>query len=175
MYPTIPPILRDRPLLGGLVVPYATGMRDGAYEFESVDAARQLECFLGKVCQICGRGLSEIAAFVIYSAHVTYAGDRVMAGTGQAPIHPECVPYSVVACPFLARRGRRYLNADPSTEVWVSVDGYTVHKHTDGTPYVQIDARPLKVRPVAEHPALLRAAETQPHSPAEPSREDAAS
>ena len=157
----IPPILRDRPLLGGLVVPYNTGVRDGVYEFATVDKARQLECLLTGRCQVCGKGLNAIAAFIISSEHVTITGDRVTASTGQAGLHPECVPYSVTACPMLSRTSRKYRDADPSTEIWIDADAYTVHGETDELPYAVIDARVLKVRPVAEHPALRRGQQGQ--------------
>ncbi|AZP14718.1 cell envelope biogenesis protein OmpA [Streptomyces aquilus] len=91
----IPQRCADRPLAGGLVVPYVTLIHGGHAAFGVLDADKAHAAFLGRLCQICEQPLDERCFLLVRPADV-------LQGCSPEPaLHPECLPYTADHCPML--------------------------------------------------------------------------
>jgi len=181
----VPPILlrlRHRPLLAGLVVPFITARTpDGRYRFGAVDAGRAAMALHRRWCQICGQPLQDRCVFAMRDRDL----DRRIAP--EAAMHPECLHYSLTACPMLAGRMDHYRTSgnaelfasigivlgDPDgrragkpAERWNTVwtRGYTVITDlgTNLPAALLLPDRIVRVRPIAApHPAPITCGERQ--------------
>jgi hypothetical protein len=102
----VPPILvrlRHRPQVAGLVVPWITARTpDGRHRFGTVDAVRARRALYRRWCQICGQPMADRFVFAMRDRDLT----RSIAP--EAAMHPECLHYSITACPMLAGRMDHY-------------------------------------------------------------------
>jgi hypothetical protein len=71
----------------------------------------------------------------------------VVARTTEAPLHPECLSYTVRACKGLTPAW---------AEVWVTLSGYQVDPGPDGRAYAVIDQPVVRYRLMADHPFYPR-------------------
>ena len=181
--PAIPVRLSQRPVIGGLAVPWVVAHHaDGTPVLGFIDGSRQAACLARGWCQACGQPLGSPLILMVRSRDVV-AGSAV-----EPALHPECAAYSAYACPMLAgmmaryratprparqercgdascacrawvRPGDRDLRAgrprEPFAAVWISQSEYRV---TDGPAAVAPGlalrgVRVLKVRPVPPGPA----------------------
>ncbi|GAA1577522.1 hypothetical protein GCM10009827_119170 [Dactylosporangium maewongense] len=166
--PVVPPHLLDRPVAGGLVVPWITPVTaGGVYLFGSLAAASQRQCLHEQRCQICGRPLPDEA--VLFARR----SDLRLRCTSEPATCPPCAAYSAQACPMLSGArstyrtathpalagtpddGQRHLRQGAPAERWhaVHVQEYDVIRHPrwpqtlaaswGRIPPVRIDAVPV--------------------------------
>ncbi|MFF3957366.1 cell envelope biogenesis protein OmpA [Streptomyces sp. NPDC001890] len=101
MHP-IPQRCADRPLAGGLVVPYVSLIHDGHAAFGTLDADRARTAFLHHLCQICGHPLDERCFLIVRPA------DIARGHSPEPALHPECLPYTAATCPMLNGQATHY-------------------------------------------------------------------
>ena len=95
--PAVPLHLHDRPLAGGLVVPWATPVTGaGVALFGTIAEANQHRCLHEQRCQICGRTLPQSA--VLFARQ----SDLRLRCTSEPATCPPCADYSAQACPMLS-------------------------------------------------------------------------
>ncbi|MDG6104026.1 hypothetical protein Daura_23100 [Dactylosporangium aurantiacum] len=144
--PAVPPHLLDRPLAGGLVVPWITPVTNaGVSLFGNIAEANQHRCLRERRCQICGRHLPDTA--VLFARR----SDLLLQCTSEPATCPPCAVYSARACPMLSGARTTYRSgthpaladapADPqrrlrqsaAAERWfaVHVQQYTVIRHPE--------------------------------------------
>jgi hypothetical protein len=105
----VPLRLTGRPTIGGLVVPWLTGLTsDGRHRFGTIDADRLHLAHHNGLCQICGDRLNSRIVFAMR------IGDIRRLISPEPGMHPECAAYSATACPMLAGRMTHY-RAAPTT------------------------------------------------------------
>jgi hypothetical protein len=100
--PAIPLVCTDRPLAGGLVVPWITLIHNGHPILGVVDERRRRAALTHGLCQICGQPLHDRAYLLVRpqdlrTGHVT-----------EPALHPICLRYSERACPMLDGRMRQH-------------------------------------------------------------------
>ncbi|MET7426646.1 hypothetical protein [Dactylosporangium sp. NPDC005555] len=95
--PPVPAHLSDRPLSGGLVVPWITpATTGGVYLFGNLAATSQHRCLHERRCQICGRALPGEAVLFARTS------DLRTRCTSEPASCPPCAAYSAGACPMLS-------------------------------------------------------------------------
>lgn len=95
--PPVPAHLTDRPLVGGLVVPWITPVTaDGIYLFGNLAERSQQRCLRGHRCQICGEPLPDRAVLFARTS------DLRLRCTSEPASCPPCGAYSATACPMLS-------------------------------------------------------------------------
>ncbi|MEW1760405.1 cell envelope biogenesis protein OmpA [Streptomyces cyaneofuscatus] len=100
--PPVPMRCLERPRIGGLVVPFISYVHGGAAIFGSVDPRRRTEALLRRLCQICGQRLDERVCLTVRPMDVR-------AGVATEPgLHPECLAYTVKACPMFSGTATHY-------------------------------------------------------------------
>lgn len=100
----IPVRCHQRPLQGGLVVPWISlGLADGTYVLGKVRRARVVESFLRRRCQLCGGLIVGRLVLFVPDSNLTKNLD-----TGEPPMHPECAHYAAQVCPMLTGRQLYY-------------------------------------------------------------------
>ncbi|MFE7114998.1 cell envelope biogenesis protein OmpA [Streptomyces sp. NPDC057654] len=97
------------PTAGGLVVPWITLYTAGRYLFGALDKARRDRALAERRCQVCGQSFDERICLAVRPAdvHVGY--------TAEPGMHPECLAYSVRACPMLSGETDRYRSSPVSS------------------------------------------------------------
>ncbi|MFJ6138898.1 cell envelope biogenesis protein OmpA [Kitasatospora sp. NPDC092286] len=91
-----------RPTLGGLVVPWITLHAGGRYLFGALDKDRRERALAERRCQVCGQSFDERICLAVRPADIR------VGYTGEPGMHPECLAYSVRACPMLSGEATRY-------------------------------------------------------------------
>jgi hypothetical protein len=152
-----------RPLHGGLVVPWITGWADGRPYLGVNFGIRRRQAITHRLCQIDGQPLGRRIGLLVRPADVE-------AGWVDEPgMHPECLDYSILACPMLTGaldtyRGRppagiagllapdspRHGHAADAYDAWfISPSGYQISYADDGTVRgLSLDVPVLMKRPV---------------------------
>jgi hypothetical protein len=117
--PPIPQRCADRPVVGGLVVPYISLVADGRTRLGGTRGIRVAECVVRGLCQICGQPLTDRP--ILFLATQTMIDEGF---SSEPALHPECAAYSVKACPMVAGRTATY-NRHPhdATGQHCGVDG----------------------------------------------------
>lgn len=90
----------------GRPVPFFVTWVNGKPDFRIVNGMRVAECYLTRVCFICGQKLGTYLAFVLGPMSVT---NMISA---EPPSHYDCALYAVKACPFLANPRKEYRDGD---------------------------------------------------------------
>ncbi|GAB3832708.1 hypothetical protein ACFPIJ_57380 [Dactylosporangium cerinum] len=104
--PPVPAHLLDRPLAGGLVVPWITPVStDGVFLFGNLAELSQHRCLHEQRCQICGRPLPDEAVLFARPA------DLRLRCTSEPATCPPCAAYSARACPMLSGARSTYRTA----------------------------------------------------------------
>ncbi len=101
--PPIPASLKDRPVVGGLAMPFANvQLADGGVDFRSPHHARYAQCWRECRCQSCGRPTGDPAVLV--------CGPRQILSLrfDEPPLCPPCALYVTKACPFVSGRTVTY-------------------------------------------------------------------
>jgi len=101
--PPIPASLKDRPVVGGLAMPWANvELADGGVDFRSPHHARYEICWRESRCQSCGRPTGDPAVLV--------CGPRQVLSLrfDEPPVCPPCALYVSRACPFVSGRAVTY-------------------------------------------------------------------
>lgn len=107
----IPQRLADRPTQGGLVVPWiSVELANGSYDLGNMQNTRANQCFVHRLCQICGQRLTRPIVFLMSEPGLA---DMT---AGEPPLHPECAAYSKAACPMVNGRMRHYRSSPTRTE-----------------------------------------------------------
>lgn len=101
--PPIPQRCADRPLLGGLVVPYISLVAEGRTHLGGTHGKRVAECVANYLCQVCGQPLGDPPYLFLATQTMTDEGF-----SSEPALHPECAAYSVKACPMVAGRMSAY-------------------------------------------------------------------
>ncbi|MCP3805396.1 hypothetical protein NLX83_39630 [Allokutzneria sp. A3M-2-11 16] len=100
----IPVRCHQRPLQGGLVVPWISlGLADGTHVLGQTRRARVEAAFLRRICQICGDYIVGKVVLFVPDSNLTTHLD-----TGEPPMHPECAHYAAQVCPMLTGRQAAY-------------------------------------------------------------------
>ncbi|GHC88513.1 cell envelope biogenesis protein OmpA [Streptomyces flavofungini] len=99
---SIPQRCAQRPLAGGLVVPYVSLVHSGHVVFGTLNADLTRTAFLRGLCQICGQPL-DTRCFLIVSP-----ADVARGYSPEPALHPECLPYTVAHCPMLNGTATHY-------------------------------------------------------------------
>lgn len=96
----IPKFLDHLPTFSGFPVPFIVFYHEGKPDFRINDQAKQVQCYQGKLCSICGKKL-----FDFWWIGGTQSMESGMFTDG--PMHKPCAEFSTKACPYLAgiRRG----------------------------------------------------------------------
>lgn len=93
-----PPFIDELPVdeRGYPIPKFATIKEDGTPDFRVVNPQAWLECLRERQCQICGRKMDTLVAFV--------GGPLSMQSRtfSDAPMHWRCAEYALMVCPFLA-------------------------------------------------------------------------
>ncbi|MFE7077110.1 cell envelope biogenesis protein OmpA [Streptomyces sp. NPDC057620] len=98
----IPQRCANRPLSGGLVVPYVSLVHGGHAVFGSLDAERARTAFVRRLCQICGQPLQERCFLIVRPS------DAERGISPEPALHPECLPYAAAHCPMLNGTATHY-------------------------------------------------------------------
>lgn len=109
--PPIPMQLADRPVQGGLVVPWINVlMSDGGYDFRAPHRAKVERCWTERRCQICGHHIDGVL--------VLFGGPNQIANWtfDEPPMHPACASYAAKACPMVAGRLAHYATSPAVSE-----------------------------------------------------------
>lgn len=101
--PPIPQRCIDRPVLGGLVVPYISLVAEGRTHLGGTHGIRVAECVANYLCQIDGQPLGDPPYLFLATQTMIDEGF-----SGEPALHPECAAYSVKACPMVAGRMLAY-------------------------------------------------------------------
>ena len=102
----VPRRLRNRPILGNMVVPYlAERDKDGKPMLAVVNEKKRIEVANKRLCGVCGKGLNYVLWFI--------GGPRSLQTHMfvDPPMHYECAIYSLAMCPYLRHGGARFLRA----------------------------------------------------------------
>jgi hypothetical protein len=92
----VPQRCAERPLLGGLVVPYISLVAEGRTHLGGTHGIRVAECVTHYLCQICGEALGEPP--YLFLATQTMLDEGI---SGEPALHPECAAYSQKVCPMV--------------------------------------------------------------------------
>jgi hypothetical protein len=101
--PPIPERCASRPLVGGLVVPYISLVRDGRAHLGGTRGIRVAECIAARRCQICGQPITDMPILFLCTQSMIDDGF-----TSEPPLHAECGAYSAEACAMIAGRMATY-------------------------------------------------------------------
>lgn len=150
--PPVPIRCAGRPNLGSLVVPWITLHAGGRYLFGALDKDRRDRALAERRCQVCGQSFDERICLAVRPADV-HAGY-----TAEPGMHPECLAYSVRACPMLSGDATRY-RATPASSGLPGV-AEAGHGPRAGRPADAFDAwwirpRSYCVKTDPEHPGQL--------------------
>ncbi|MDX3020103.1 cell envelope biogenesis protein OmpA [Streptomyces acidiscabies] len=105
----VPTRCAGRPTLGGLLVPWITLYAGGRYLFGALDKNRRDQALAEGRCQVCGQGFDERICLAVRPADVS------VGYTGEPGMHPECLAYSVRACPMLSGEATHYRTTPASS------------------------------------------------------------
>lgn len=106
--PPIPVQLADRPVQGGIVVPWINvNLADGGYDFRAPHRVKVKRCWTERRCQICGEFI--VAVFVLFGGPNQIADWTF----DEPPMHPVCAMYAAKACPMVAGRRATYAATAP--------------------------------------------------------------
>lgn len=101
--PAIPAQLADRPVVGGLAVPFVNvRLADGGVDFRSPHTATYERCWTEGLCQTCGQPYGHPA--VLFGGPNQLASGRF----DEPPLCPPCAVYASHACPMVAGRMPHY-------------------------------------------------------------------
>jgi hypothetical protein len=117
--PAIPTRLANRPVAGGLVVPWiSVESGDGRHLLGNIHRRRAQLCARDRLCQTCGQPLTRPAVAFVRQR------DLDKGWTAEPAMHPECATYSAKACPMVngTMSHHRRTPADVST-LTCQVDG----------------------------------------------------
>jgi hypothetical protein len=103
--PRVPLRCAGRPLVGGFVVPWITLVHDGRAHFGRLDENRRRRALRERLCQVCGERLEDRVCLAVRPADVE------VGYTPEPGLHPECLAYSVRACPMLNGQMAHYRRA----------------------------------------------------------------
>jgi len=101
--PPIPLSLADRPVRGGLALPWVNvELADGGVDFRTAHHARYAEAWTGCLCQSCGNPTGDRAVLV--------CGPRQILNRkfDEPPVCPPCAPYVSRSCPMVSGRTEIY-------------------------------------------------------------------
>ncbi|MFJ7416452.1 cell envelope biogenesis protein OmpA [Streptomyces sp. NPDC098077] len=150
--PPVPMRCAGRPTLGGLVIPWITLHAGGRYLFGALDKDRRDRALVERRCQVCGQSLDERICLAVRPADV-HAGY-----TAEPGMHPECLAYSVRACPMLSGETTRY-RATPASSGLPGVaeagNGPRAGRPADAFDAWWITPRSYCVKTDPEHPGQL--------------------
>lgn len=107
----VPPRLKHRPVVGGLVVPFMVDIERKPFSFAHLDGGAVKVCATQRVCGVCGDVIARAdrMAFLGATTNTYDPGERDC--FGDPWMHEECARYSLATCPFISRR-LRFRNAD---------------------------------------------------------------
>ena len=179
MAPPIPARLARRPTLGGLVIPHITTIRpDRVPVLSAIDEPRRLSALVRRLCGVCGDPLGSPLVFLVRERDFTESAGVIDGWSVEPALHPECLRYSVQACPMLSgamthyrstppvinrpgaqrmyadaadAEARRGHPAEPWFEVWTT--GYDVPADGPRAGYAHLTGRPRRLRPLCQNPA----------------------
>lgn len=91
----IPKFLEHLPRHGEYPVPFVMMWIDGKPDFRTVDREKIIECYVKKLCGICGHRLGEFSYFI--------GGDASKENHAflDPPMHEACAEFASTICPFL--------------------------------------------------------------------------
>jgi hypothetical protein len=101
--PPIPLSLKDRPVRGGISMPWANvELADGGVDFRTAHHARYAQCWESCLCQSCGKSTGDPAVLV--------CGPRQILNRrfDEPPLCPPCALYASRACPMVNGRTEVY-------------------------------------------------------------------
>ncbi|MDW6057998.1 cell envelope biogenesis protein OmpA [Streptomyces sp. FXJ1.4098] len=141
-----------RPTLGGLVVPWITLHAGGRYLFGALDKDRRDRALAERRCQVCGQSFDERICLAVRPADVR------VGYTAEPGMHPECLAYSVRACPMLSGEATRY-RATPASSGLLGIaavgHGPRAGRPADAFDVWWITPGSYRVKTDSEHPGQL--------------------
>ena len=163
--PPIPMWLADRPVAGGLVVPWITPLtQDGRYLFGALHPLRLAQAITERRCSVCGWPLERPLVLLMRLS------DLPRRYTSEPALHPVCAAYTQAACPMVAGRMSHYRStplrpgigmavadeqstrlgaqAEPWFAVWLARYRPIAHPATGQPAASYAGIRPMRIRPI---------------------------
>lgn len=90
----------------GIPVPFTVAWADDVPDFRVVNPEHVRDCFVKRLCGVCGRNLGEFAYFI---GGPQCKDHRLFA---DPPMHKDCAIFAAHACPFLNGSTKSYSNRE---------------------------------------------------------------